>query len=87
MKKEINEKEFETTYDVKLSEVFEGKETINGIDFFTLPLSTNVVVQLRDGQRFAMLKPYKYKKRRENAIKWALEQFEKNTLKPLDLKR
>ncbi len=60
------------------------KETFNGIDFYTLPISTNVVVRLRDGQCFAMLKPYKQKKRRERAIAWALEQFANNTLKPIE---
>ncbi len=83
----MTDKEFETINGVNFSEVLKTKETIGGIDFYTLPLSSNVAVRLRSGERFALLKPYKQKKRRERAIAWALEQFEKNTLKPLDLKK
>ena len=71
---------------IKISAAIKAKETINGIDFFTLPLSTNVCVN-DNGYRFTILKPYKRKKARKKAVTWALEQFEKKTLKPFDLSK
>jgi hypothetical protein len=75
-----------TIRDINFNAAINAKETINGIDFFSLPVSTNVCVN-NGGYRFAILKPYKRKKAREKAIAWVLEQFEKDTLKPLDLKK
>ncbi len=82
----MTDKEFETINGVNFSEVLKTKETIGGIDFYTLPISTNVCIN-DNGNQFVILKPYKQKKRRERAIAWALEQFEKNTLKHLNLKK
>ncbi len=78
----MTEKEFEAGYGVSLETAMKSKETINGIDFFVLPIPTSVAVSWK-GYRFAIIKPYKRLKWREKAIDWALVQFEKNTLKPL----
>ncbi len=45
-----------TIRDINFNAVINAKETINGIDFYTLPLSTSVVVRLRDGRRFVLSK-------------------------------
>ncbi len=82
----MNKREFEAIYKTSIDEVIAAKESIGGIDFFTLPVSTGICVNY-EGYRFAILKPYKRNKWRDKAIAWALEQFEKNTLKRLELKR
>ncbi len=82
----MNKQEFNETYQTNIDEVIDAKENIGGIDFFTLPLSTNVCVNYQ-GYKFVILKPYKRKKWRDKTIAWALEQFEKNTLKTLELKK
>ena len=79
----MTSREFETKYNVNLADVFKSKETRGGVDFYTVPVSTSIAVN-SDGYRFAILKPYKRAKWREKAIDWALEQFEKDTLKPLE---
>jgi len=72
----MTEKEFEAGYGVSLETVMKSKETINGIDFFVLPIPTSVAVSWK-GYRFAIIKQYKRPKWREKAIDWALEQFKK----------
>jgi hypothetical protein len=78
----MTERQFEIKYGVSFEAVMKSKETIGGVDFFVIPSATNVAVNWQ-GYRFALIKPYKYPKRRKKAIDWVLEQFEKGTLKPL----
>ncbi len=80
--KEKTQSSLEIIDDVNFDAVIKAKETKNGIDFFSLPISTNVCIN-DNGYRFAILKSYKREKWRAKAIVWALEQFEKNTLKPM----
>jgi hypothetical protein len=78
----MTKKQFEIKYGVSFETAIKSKETVNGVDFFVLPTAQAVAVNW-NGYRFAILKPYKRPKWREKAIRWALEQFEKDTLKPL----
>jgi hypothetical protein len=79
----MTERQFEIKYGVSFETAIKSKETVNGVDFFVLPTATTVAVNW-NGCRFAILKPYKRPKWREKAIRWALEQFEKDTLKPVE---
>jgi hypothetical protein len=81
----MTEQEFEAQMGVNMKEVLAAKQTKGGVDFYTLPISSNTAVNW-NGYRFGILKPYKRGKWREKAISWILEQFEKGTLKPLTLR-
>lgn len=66
----------------EFQEIKKQKETIDGIDFYPLRIKTTVCVN-HQGYRYVLLSKGLKGKRKEKAIVWALEQFEKDTLKPL----